>query len=306
MRISSLWHLSKIESVIKEEEIFPVNENNILLTALFSCISLGTENLVSTGLVPEELYENMKVNYMEGSFKLPVKYGYSVVAKTEHGELVHVMHPHQTAMYVNESHIYKVPEALTPNRAALISNMETCLNAIWDAQLDGNERILVIGFGGIGSLLCTTLKQYSNINPYVFEINQKKLNFSKSLEFNAHEAGEYDVIFHTTATQQGLQFAIDHLNKEGKIIELSWYGLKNVNINLGSKFHYNRGKIISSQVSTISPYAPVNNYIDRKKNVCEVLKNSEYDELIEYIDFANATEIFRSTEMIKIPIIKYQ
>ena len=274
----ALWHLSDINTAIIDEKIYPTEETNVLIKTKYSFISSGTETLVRKGLVPNELKENMKVNYMGGSFDFPIKYGYSLVGETKDGRNVHLMHPHQDRLYAKESDLYTIPANLPLKRATLLSNMETTINAVWDAQLKGNEKVLVIGFGGIGALLALTIKLYTNINPSVMELNQNKIDKAQNLGFFMNE-GNFDVIFHTSVSNEGLQFALDNVRKDGSVIELSWYGNKQINLLLGN-FHYNRVKLISSQVSTVSLFAPVKSYKERKDVACQILLNDVFDEVI--------------------------
>jgi threonine dehydrogenase-like Zn-dependent dehydrogenase len=221
----------------------------------------------------------MRVNYMGGSFDFPIKYGYSLVGETEDGRYVHLMHPHQDKLFVREADLFTIPANLPLKRATLLSNMETTINAVWDAQLKGDEKILIIGFGGIGALLALTVKQYTGINPSVLELDEIKLKKAKYLGFSTDDRN-FDIIFHTSSSNTGLQFALDHVRKDGSVIELSWYGDKHLNLHLGGNFHYNRIKLISSQVSTVSPFAPVKGYRERKEIACQILLNDVFDEII--------------------------
>lgn len=279
MKAKALWHLNKIETAILEEEIVIDGDMISLIKTNYSCISSGTEVLVAKGFVPSMLKENMKVNYMAGSFDFPIKYGYSLVGETEDGRYVHLMHPHQDKLFVREADLFSIPACLPLKRATLLSNMETAINAVWDAQLRGNEKILIIGFGGIGALLALTLKHHTGTNPSILELDEIKLKKAKELGF-LMGSGNYDVIFHTSTSNTGLQFAIDHVRKNGSVIELSWYGDKKLNLHLGGNFHYNRVKLISSQVSTVSPFAPVEGYRARKEIACQILLNDAFDEII--------------------------
>ncbi len=283
MKTKALWHINTSFSEIQEEEIKAVGDSNVLVKAAYSYISLGTEKLIGLGLVPDALKEVMKVNYMGGNFDLPVKYGYSMVGTTEDGRRVHLMHPHQQSMYVKEADLYSLPEDLPSKRATLLSNMETAVNAVWDARLTGYEKVLIVGFGGIGALLAFTLKYYANINPSIKEVREEKINQAHDLGLDIDNEEEYDVIFHTSANAQGLQYAIDHIKKDGSIIELSWYGSRQVKIDLGGVFHYNRARLIGSQVSTVSPYAPVKNFRDRKEVACQILMHNEFDALVQSV-----------------------
>jgi threonine dehydrogenase-like Zn-dependent dehydrogenase len=279
MKASALWHIDKKTTAILEEEISPSGEKSVLIKTDYSCISTGTETLVANGLVPNQIKENMKVNYMGGSFDFPIKYGYSLVGKTEDGRNVHLMHPHQNFLYAKESDLFTIPQELSNRKATLLSNMETAVNAVWDAQLTGKEKVLIIGFGGIGALLALTIKHYCGINPSVLELDKDKVKKAKNMGFSIRTE-IFDVIFHTSASNTGLQYALDHVKKDGSVIELSWYGNKMVNLKLGANFHYNRVKLISSQVSTVSPFAPCKGYGERKQIACKLLLHESYDELI--------------------------
>lgn len=279
MKAKALWHLNKMETAILEEEIGRNGDIGLLIKTNYSFISSGTETLVANGFVPNALKENMRVNYMGGSFDFPIKYGYSLVGETEDGRYVHLMHPHQDKLFAREADLFTIPANLPLKRATLLSNMETTINAVWDAQLKGDEKILIIGFGGIGALLALTVKQYTGINPSVLELDKNKLNKARYLGFSMDDA-DFDVIFHTSSSNTGLQFALDHVRKDGSVIELSWYGDKQLNLHLGGNFHYNRVKLISSQVSTVSPYAPFKGYRERKEIACQILLNDAFDEII--------------------------
>ena len=279
MKAKALWHVDEYTTTIIEEDIFKTDAKNVFINTKYSFISSGTETLVSRGFVPNGLKEKMTVNYMGGSFNFPIKYGYSLVGETSDGLNVHLMHPHQNCLYAKESDLYIIPAGLPLKRATLLSNMETTINAVWDAQLKGNEKVLVIGFGGIGALLAQTIKSYAQINPCVMEPDQNKMNKAEELGFS-FIGGEYDVIFHTSASNQGLQYAIDHVCKDGVVIELSWYGNRQMNLCLGGNFHYNRVKLISSQVSVVSPFAPIKSFKERKDIACSILLNNVFDEII--------------------------
>jgi threonine dehydrogenase-like Zn-dependent dehydrogenase len=279
MKAKALWHLNNTKTAILEEEIVENGNIKLLIKAKYSGISSGTETLVAKGQVTGTLKQNMIVNYMGGSFDFPIKYGYSLVGETDDGRYVHLMHPHQDKLFVREADLFTIPANLPLKRATLLSNMETTINAVWDAKLKGSEKVLIIGFGGIGALLALTVKLYTGINPTVYELDISKLTKAKDLGFLS-DNGDFDVIFHTSSSNEGLQFAIDHVRKDGSVIELSWYGNKQLNLNFGGNFHYNRVKLISSQVSTISPFAPIQSYQERKEIACELLINNIFDEVI--------------------------
>ncbi len=56
-----------------------------------------------------------------------------------------------------------------------------------------------------------------------------------------------------SATSAGLNTAIACAGLEATIVEMSWYGSKPVQVDLGGAFHSRRLKLVSSQVGMVSP-----------------------------------------------------
>ena len=315
MIAKALWHTDKFNSVIKPETLL-LNTNQKLLYSKYSLISTGTERIVAKGKVPNSLLHLMQVPYMGGSFNFPVKYGYAVCGLDEVGERYHFMHPHQNKCAINTENLYKTNNDLPAHRVPLISNIETVLNAVWDSDFyTNNLKIAICGFGNIGSLLAVTLKLKFNVQPVIIETNEWRLQKAEKLGFEVattNNKSNYDIIYHTTATQAGLQYCINHLNVEGQLIELSWYGNVKVNISLGENFHMKRLKLISSQVSKIplSKQKEIS-YQKRKEIAAEVLLHKQFDELIsDYINFENCPAFYNDLRNGNLPngliwMIKY-
>ena len=64
MSAQALWHLSSQETVWRSFLAPDADHSLIRVRALYSLIRTGTEKLVASGQVPEELYEVMRVPYM--------------------------------------------------------------------------------------------------------------------------------------------------------------------------------------------------------------------------------------------------
>ena len=62
-----------------------------------------------------------------------------------------------------------------------------------------------------------------------------------------------DLTFELSGNPTALNDAIALTAFSGRIVIGSWYGEKQVEVNLGGTFHRSRIKLISSQVSTIAP-----------------------------------------------------
>ncbi|MEM6260938.1 MAG: zinc-binding alcohol dehydrogenase [Bacteroidota bacterium] len=285
----ALWHQSASTSVIKEAPInLPEGDGFCEVKAIHSLISTGTERIVARGFVPIEMNESMRVPYMEGSFQLPIKYGYSMVGEviTEghpfKGRLVHMIHPHQDLCVVRNEDITLVPEMVPPKRATLASNLETALTAIWDAQVSVGDKVLLVGFGMIGSLVGRLIARLPAVKLKVIDTDPARIQLANKLGFNAgimvDEDEIFDCAFHASGSGEGLQYCIDKVGFEGKVIEMSWYGSMEIDLNLGGTFHSQRKQIISSQVSTLPAGRRANwDVLRRKETVFRLLEDPALD-----------------------------
>ena len=101
----------------------------------------------------------MRCPFQEGAFPFPVKYGYAMVGIVEDGpdeligETVLALHPHQTRFVIPRDAALPLPPGVTAERAVLGPQMETALNALWDAAPRAGDRIAVVGGGVIGCLV---------------------------------------------------------------------------------------------------------------------------------------------------------
>lgn len=302
-KASALWHLSDQQSVLQEITLTPDSQHNCLIRSLYSLVSTGTERLIATGKVPGVLYDDMQVPYMEGSFDFPVKYGYSLTGRVEEGpsslvnKVVHLLHPHQDFCYVHADDVFVVPNSIPPLRATLASNTETALNAIWDSQVSVGDKVLVVGFGIIGSLLSRLLQKMPAVQVYILDTDKQRQQLALQMGFVLADPDgnrNYDLAFHTSGSSTGLQACLDKVGFEGKVMELSWYGNQPVNIRLGSTFHSERKQIISSQVS----HLPINrrarwDFRRRKKIVFDLLEDPAFDKHItETVKFQELPHLF--------------
>jgi len=262
MEAKALWHISQYESGLRTFQLRS-DKGCIYVKSLFSMISVGTERNIAMGNVPEDMYHAMSVPDMQGSFPFPVTHGYSLVGIVRKGpaelsgKIVHMLHPHQDYVALTNDTFFVIPPDVDPVIAALGSNMETVINAIWDAQLLPGDNVLITGFGTVGALLAITLKlalPYVTCRVLEPDIERRQTGSGLGLQMAAH-ADElntgFDVTFDVSGNESALQTCIDKAGYEGKIVSLSWFGTKSTSLKLGGDFHSKRKKLISSQVSNI-------------------------------------------------------
>ena len=250
------------EARIETVELPPLRPGMVEVETLYSGLSRGTERLVFRGMVPKDEWSRMRAPLQVGDFPFPVRYGYSTVGRVtagdNTGQTVFCLHPHQTRFRADHAWAVPVPAEVPPERAILAANMETALNALWDAAPRPGERCLVVGAGMVGWLITCLLSARSDLSVVLTDVVSETgavandLNVTFVTPDNVPD-GRFDIAFHCSAAEAGLQAAIDSLGFEGRLIELSWYGDRPVQVHLGGNFHANRLRIISSQVGHVAP-----------------------------------------------------
>lgn len=287
-----LWHDRKTTWLKTCDYPQEQNSNIVIVKAMHSLVSQGTERLVTSESLPEETGKNMKVPYMKGDFSDKFTYGYSLVGevvkgpKKMVGHYAQLLHPHQEMAFVSVSDVSIIPYGIPPKLASLASNMETAVNAVWDAEIDIGDRVLIVGYGVIGALVASQVSKFPGIFIAIVELNDQRAAKARGQGFTVVESImeinlDFDVAFNASASESGLQLAIDSTITDGKIIELSWYGSKHITVDLGSAFHYGRKRIISSQVSNIPARKKHNWTFEKRKNlVFDLLKHTDLTELL--------------------------
>ncbi len=312
-KMVALWHIDPKLSVLKEAAAF--GGADTLIKAAYSLISTGTERLVACGDVPVSMHASMAVPYMEGHLGLPVKYGYSLVGEVlssntlAQGTRVHLMHPHQDVCSIRDIDAIPVPDTVPLKRALLAANMETAINAVWDAGLTEKAPVLIAGYGTVGALLARLCSSHFGCTVSVLENNplKKALVEAHGYRLAGTDDEEYPFTFHCAASGEALQYCIDRAAPESAVIELSWYGTRNVSLSLGGSFHRGRKKIIASQVSEIPPHKKNEwTYARRKEYAFRLLGDDFFDCLLtNEIPFHKSADFFNQNRNNPLPGIGY-
>ncbi|MEU5317542.1 dehydrogenase [Streptomyces sp. NPDC021056] len=288
---SAFWLNSPGAGEIREVTLPAPSEGDVLVRALYSGVSRGTETLVFRGGVPESQHAAMRAPFQEGDFPAPVKYGYLSVGEVEEGpadlvgRTVFCLYPHQTRYVVPVTAVTLVPENVPAERAILAGTVETAVNAAWDAAPLVGDRIAVVGGGMIGCSVAALLARFPGVRIQLVDADPARANVAKALGVDfalpRDALGECDLVVHASATEQGLARSLELLTPEGTVLELSWYGDRKVSLPLGEAFHSRRLVIRSSQVGTVSPARRSSRtYADRLALALELLADPALDALI--------------------------
>jgi len=143
-------------------------------------------------------------------------------------------------------------------RAILAANMETAINAVWDAAPEASDRIAIVGAGVVGVLVAFALKHLAGCgNVTLVDINPSRAKLAEAFGVYFATAdnapSDRDLVVHTSATAAGLATALDLAADEATVLELSWYGAGTVPVPLGGAFHSRRLRLVSSQVGKVAP-----------------------------------------------------
>ena len=269
----AFWVTAPGVGELRSVEVEAPRSTDVLVQTLYSGISRGTESLVFQGRVPPSMQEAMRGPNQEGDLSLPVKYGYAAVGRViegrRPGRIVFCLHPHQTAFVVPDDAVYDVPKNVPPERAVLTPNMETALNAIWDARLSAGDRTVVVGAGAVGCLTARLAARTPGCEVTLVDIDESRRPIAEALgaAFATPDAapGNADVVFHASASSDGLQQSIDLAGPDATVVEMSWFGDRDVSLALGGSFHPGRVRIIASQVGTLPPHQAPRRWSHRRR-----------------------------------------
>ena len=258
----SLWYVAPERAEIRSEDLMPLPSGYVRARALFGALSRGTESLVYRGLVPESEYGRMAAPSMGGHFPFPVQYGYANVGQIEDGPAdwigrrVFALKPHQTVYQASMDDVVPLPDGVSAERAVLAANMETALNAVWDAAPGPGDRIAVVGGGVVGCLVAYLCGHLPGASVTLVDINPGRAAIANQLgvAFSLPESApsNCDSVFHCSASAAGLATAMAAAGDEATVLELSWYGATPIQAPLGGAFHSRQIRLQSSQVGHIA------------------------------------------------------
>ena len=259
---TAFWLARPGRAELRREDLPARGAGDVLVETLFTGISRGTETLVFAGRVPDSQRDAMRCPFQAGEFPGPVKYGYCSVGRVLEGpdrlagRTVFCLYPHQDRFVVPAAAVTTLPDALPAGRAVMAANMETALNAVWDAAIRPGDRVGVIGLGVVGLLAARLAARIPGAEVLALDIDPAKRVPAEALGLafaDTPPAGaDFDVVLHASGHPDGLVTALGLAGFEATVLEMSWYGSTPVTLPLGEAFHSRRLTIRSSQVGSVA------------------------------------------------------
>lgn len=283
MQTQSLYFTAPGHVEIRAETLPPPAVGQVRVQTLLSAISPGTEMLVYRGQFPRNLSLDASINSLTGAFAYPVRYGYAAVGRVAElgpqveeswlGRLVFAFQPHARAFNAPVTELHPLPANIAPEDAIFLPNMETAVNFLLDGAPFIGERVAVFGQGVVGLLTTALLARLPLASLTTFDKFPLRREWSKKFGASPHippsphenqtvqkiesgaggTEGGADLVYELTGSPAALDEAIAACGFSGRVVIGSWYGEKRHAVDLGGKFHRARLKLISSQVSTLTP-----------------------------------------------------
>jgi threonine dehydrogenase-like Zn-dependent dehydrogenase len=192
-----------------------------------------------------------------------VKYGYCNVGIADAGPAdivgrrVFCLFPHQTHYVVPATAVHVIPDDVPAERAVLAANMETAINGFWDTAAAPGDRVTVIGAGTVGCLIAWVMTHMGGCDVELIDINPNRAAIAAQLGIRwvavADASRDRRIVVHTSGSEAGLRTALQRAATDGLVLEMSWYGDRQVCVPLGEDFHSRRLTLKSSQVGAVPP-----------------------------------------------------
>lgn len=271
------------EVMVREEPIPEPGSGEVRVKSVVSAISPGTELLIYRGEAPTHLSADETIGSLDGNLEFPIQHGYATVGRvTAVGDdvtddwldtRVFVFHPHASHLIAAPEELHRIPVGCSTEAVTLLPSVETAVNFLLDGTPRIGERIAVFGQGLVG-LLTTALLARCPIGGLVTaDLHASRRERSEELGADASldpmagnvvdevrsrlgthtDPAGADLSIELSGDPSVLDQAIDVTGYGGRVLIGSWYGEKSAPIDLGGRFHRDRIRLISSQVSTIDP-----------------------------------------------------
>lgn len=276
MNAKGLFFTAPHQVSVRSISLPPLAPGQALVESLLSAISPGSEMLVYRGQFPQGLPD--ACDALSSDLRYPLRYGYACVGRVLEigkgvnpilvGKLVFAFQPHVSHFLAPADSLFLVPDALLPETACFLPNMETAVNLTQDAAPLLGERALVFGQGIVGLLTAALLAEFPLASLVTCDCLPLRREASRSLGVSAaldpgvvgfrEQVRQWlpsgaDLTLELSGAPEALNDAIALTGFGGRVVIGSWYGEKRATLDLGGAFHRSRIRLISSQVSSIAP-----------------------------------------------------
>jgi len=280
----SLYFNGPRSLTIEDEPLRAPGPDDVVIEALVSGISAGTELNVFRGLAPQWRQHMDPVTrlFLDGGadWNWPARYGYAMVGRIAEagaavtsvklGDLVYAYAPHGRHAVLNEKAVIPLGDLEDAELGVFFSNLNTAYNGVLDANLPLGADVVVSGLGVIGQIVVRLLKRggartvigVDGIDlrrdlatqggaDHVLHPGQDKI--AETVRQLTEGRGA-DAVIEVSGATPALNEAIRTVGFNGLVVAMSWYGGTFESLSLSGEFHHNRPRIVSSQVGSVNPF----------------------------------------------------
>jgi 2-desacetyl-2-hydroxyethyl bacteriochlorophyllide A dehydrogenase len=269
----ALWFTAPGRAELLTDVATKPQPDQVTIRAIVSLVSAGTEMLVYRGEVPAG--DSLGLETCAGSFGFPVKYGYQVVGEVvaagaeagyHPGDIVFARHPHQDLFTMRSTNrlLSLLPRDMQPERAVFVNLLEVALNCALDVPVRFGDVVVVYGYGVVGSFCGQLSRRTAGRLVVVDPIPERRaaaLSQGADAAVSPEEAAGViadlsnrrgaDICIDASGAPSAVQDAVRATAQEGTIVEVSYFGARQVSLALSPEFHFRRQRIVSSQVGSI-------------------------------------------------------
>lgn len=252
--------------------------DEVLVQTCFSAVSSGTERLFYRGRVPEDMALDTGIPALAGSARYPFKYGYAAAGRVIGagrdvpagwpGRRVFAFHPHESHFTAKPADLHELPDEMAWRDAVFLPNVETAVNFLMDGRPVIGETVVVFGLGIVGLLTAAVLTRFPLSAVIAVDPCPDRRERSGGLGMLVHPVDPAsvdgvvseltggrgpDLIYEVSGNPAALDQAVDIAGFDTRIVIGSWYASRRATLDLGGRFHRNRIRIETSQVSTLAP-----------------------------------------------------
>jgi len=273
------------QAAIIDMEVAPPREGEVLVRALATGFSAGTEMNVYRGAAPQwrrrqDPATRLFVTAEQNDFSYPLAYGYACYGVVEAvgpglawptvGEHVFALAPHRLFSTVPAAHVLRIPQDLAqPDVAVMLANLNTAYNGVLDARPVLGADVVVFGLGILGQLVVRLLRMTGVRHLVAVDTIEARRALARAagathaLDPRSDSVAEIvreltgnrgaDVVIEVSGAPAALNEAIRTVGVDGTVVAMSWYNGSFADLDLMGEFHHNRARIRSSQVAAVNP-----------------------------------------------------
>ncbi len=295
----SLYFTGPRQLAVISEPLPALKPNEVLLEAIVSGISAGTELNVFRGLAPqwrERMDPSTRLFTKEqgSDWKWPARYGYAMVGRISDigcsvavrkvGDLVFAYAPPGGHAVVAEDRVVSLGDLEEEETGVFLANLNTAYNGVLDANLPLGADVVVMGLGVIGQIVVRLLKlggarRIIGVDGIELRRQLARDGGANHLLLPSDKVAETvreltdgrgaDAVIEVSGAAPALNEAIRTTGFNGTVIAMSWYGGTFETLSLAGEFHHNRPRIISSQVGFVNPMLGPLWSIERRSRIAQ-------------------------------------